>query len=87
MGILGLVNVRVYTKGSWLRFATHIVFGVALCLLSILATANDGDGAVVLGETAWPLPIVAIVVFVGTSYPIYPSPADISSKHKSAKSR
>ncbi|PSS22920.1 hypothetical protein M430DRAFT_25883 [Amorphotheca resinae ATCC 22711] len=64
MGILGLVNVRVYTKGSWLRFATHIVFGVALCLLSILATANDGDGAVVLAETAWPLPIVAIVVFV-----------------------
>jgi hypothetical protein len=71
MGILGLVNVRVYTKGSWLRFATHIVFGVALCLLSILATANDGDGAVVLAETAWPLPIVAIVVFIGTSHPIY----------------
>lgn len=64
MGILGLLNVRVYTKGSWLRFATHAIVGITSCLLCLLAL-GEGDRAVSLSMTAWPLPMVALFVLIG----------------------
>lgn len=67
MGILGLINVRSYTVGSWLRFGTHMAFGSAVCLLTTLASGS-GDRAENLSETAWPLPMIAIIVFIGTPY-------------------
>ena len=67
MGILGLVNVRSYTTGSWVRFATHVICGAASCLLCLLATRSDGVPAYNLSQTAWPVPIVAIFLFIGTS--------------------
>ncbi|KFX90120.1 hypothetical protein V490_06639 [Pseudogymnoascus sp. VKM F-3557] len=63
MGILGLINVRVYTKGSWLRFATHVSVGITCCLLCLLSL-GEGDRAVSLSMTAWPLPMVAFFVFI-----------------------
>jgi hypothetical protein len=67
MGVMGVVNVRNYTKGSWFRFAAHIVFGAALCLLVLLTFGDGGLDAYNLATTAWPLPIVAIVIFIGAS--------------------
>ncbi|KFY41543.1 hypothetical protein V495_04899 [Pseudogymnoascus sp. VKM F-4514 (FW-929)] len=63
MGILDLINVRVYTKGSWLRFATHVSVGITYCLLCLLSL-GEGDRAVSLSMTAWPLPMVAFIVFI-----------------------
>ncbi|OAQ79461.1 low temperature requirement A [Purpureocillium lilacinum] len=64
LGILGLVNVRKYTLGSWLRFATHFLFGTGLCLVCLLATRPDNDWASALAGTAWPLPMVALVLLI-----------------------
>lgn len=67
-GVLGIVNVRTYTKWSWVRFAAHIVFGIAVCLLSLLSH-GDAYPAINLSATAWPLPIVAIIILIGTFSP------------------
>jgi len=62
-GFLGIINVRSYTVWSWVRFATHIMFGLAMALLSLLSR-GDGTSALNISSTAWPLPIVAMVVLV-----------------------
>jgi hypothetical protein len=67
-GVLGMVNVRTYTKWSWVRFATHTLFGIAVCFLSLLSR-GDAVPAINLSSTAWPLPIVAIVILVGMFAP------------------
>ena len=64
MGVMGVINVRNHTKGSWFRFVTHLVFGAALCLMTLLSI-GEGQDAYNLAQTAWPLPIVAIVLFIG----------------------
>ncbi|UNI23268.1 hypothetical protein JDV02_009099 [Purpureocillium takamizusanense] len=64
LGILGLVNVRTYTLGSWLRFSVHLLLGTGLCLLCLLTTRPDSDWATALAETAWPLPMVALVLLL-----------------------
>ncbi|KAK9427674.1 bacterial low temperature requirement A protein-domain-containing protein [Lipomyces doorenjongii] len=63
IGVLGVVNVRSYTIWSWVRFVAHILFGLACCLLCLLAT-GDGSAALNLSATAWPLPIMAMIVLV-----------------------
>ncbi|KAK9242005.1 hypothetical protein V1506DRAFT_524944 [Lipomyces tetrasporus] len=63
IGVLGVVNVRSYTIWSWARFVAHILFGLACCLLCLLAT-GDGSAALNLSATAWPLPIIAMIVLV-----------------------
>lgn len=67
MGFLGLINVRTYTKGSWLRFTTHIIFGSVVCLLTLLVTQKDGEAAFNFAETAWPLPTISLAILIGKS--------------------
>lgn len=62
-GVLGIVNVRSYNKWSWVRFATHLLFGLAMCLLSLLCS-GDGTAAINITSTAWPLPIVAMTILI-----------------------
>jgi hypothetical protein len=67
MGILGLANIRSYTTGPWLRFATHIICGAASCVLCLLVIWGDGIPAYNLSQTAWPVAIMAISLFMGVS--------------------
>ncbi|KAK9357713.1 hypothetical protein V1504DRAFT_463603 [Lipomyces starkeyi] len=45
------------------RFLAHIMFGLSMCLLALL-TKGEATAAINLSSTAWPLPIVAMVVLV-----------------------
>jgi hypothetical protein len=64
IGILGLLNIPTFYKGSWVRFATYVIFGAASCLLSLIAFKEEENTAVSFGRTAWPLIVIAIFLFI-----------------------
>lgn len=43
-----------------------MAFGCALCLLCLLIIPDDGAQASQFASTPWPLPMVTIVVLIGT---------------------